>query len=145
MPYPVAHLLFFIFCINAIAVCAAVRSIFHRELSFTSSMRLMLLLLVGSLCSLFLEMPIVYNLLVNCTMGHSWIGTVPTHSLLFSFLQSCSEYLQDILRIGRKVRQYIWAFLAKLHFFLIYCWRMPVVPVVFTCIQYTIKLSACSH
>ena len=84
MPYPVVHILFFVFCINAITVCAAVRSIFHRELSFTSSMRLLLVLLVGSLCSLFPDMPIVYNLLVNCTMGHSWIGTVPTHSLLFS-------------------------------------------------------------
>lgn len=85
MPYPVVHILFFVFCINAIAVYAVVRSIFHGEFSFGGSMRLLLLLLVGSLCALFPDITAVYNLLVNGTMEHCWISTVPTHSLLFSF------------------------------------------------------------
>ncbi len=86
MPYPIVHILFFIFCISAVAVYAAVRSIFHEGSSFGSLMPLMLLLFVGSLCSLFPDITAVYNLLVNGTMGHCWIGTFPTHSLLFSFL-----------------------------------------------------------
>lgn len=85
MPYPVVHILFFVFCINAIAVYTAIRSIFHKKLSFWSSMRLLLLLFVGSLCSLFPDIPIVYNLLINGTMEHDWVGPIPTHSLLFSF------------------------------------------------------------
>ncbi len=85
MPYPVVHILFFVFCINAIAVYDAIRSIFHKKISFWGSIRLLLLLLVGSLCALFPDIPIVYNFLVNGTMEHDWIGMVPTHSLLFSF------------------------------------------------------------
>ena len=85
MPYPVVHVLFFVFCINAVAVYAAVRSFFRRELSFKSSMHLLLLLSVGSLCALFPDIMIVYNLFVNGTMEHCSVGPVPTHSILFSF------------------------------------------------------------
>lgn len=86
MPYPIVHMLFFIFGITAVAVYATVRSIFHKGTSFGSSMRLMLLFLVGSLCSLFPDITIIYNLLINGTTDHCWIGTFPTHSLVFSFL-----------------------------------------------------------
>ena len=85
MPYPVVHVLFFVFCISAVAVYATIRSLFRRELSFKSSMHLLLLLSVGSLCALFPDIMAVYNLFVNGTMEHCWIGPVPTHSLLFSF------------------------------------------------------------
>lgn len=85
MPYPVVHVLFFVFCINAVAVYAAARSLFRRELSFRDSTHLLLLLSVGSLCALLPDIMIVYNLPVNGTMEHCWVGTVPTHSLLFSF------------------------------------------------------------
>ncbi len=84
MPYPVVHILFFVFCISAVAVYATIISIFHREASFEGSMRLMLLLLVGSLCALFPDIMVVYNLLVNGTIEYCRIGSVPTHSLLFS-------------------------------------------------------------
>jgi hypothetical protein len=86
MPYPIVHMLFFIFGVTAVAVYATVRSIFHKGTTFGSSMSLMLLFLVGSLCSLFPDITIIYNLLVNGTTDHCWIGTFPTHSLLFSFL-----------------------------------------------------------
>ncbi|MGA9189376.1 MAG: metal-dependent hydrolase [Methanosarcina sp.] len=85
MPYPIVHVLFFVFCINAVAVYATVRSLFRRELSFRGSMNLLLLLSVGSLCALLPDIMIVYNLPVNGTMEHCWVGAVPTHSLLFSF------------------------------------------------------------
>lgn len=85
MPYPVVHILFFIFCICAVAVYASVRSFFRREFSFGDSMSLLLLLLVGSLCALFPDIKVVYNLLVNGITGdYCLIGSVPTHSLLFS-------------------------------------------------------------
>jgi len=44
----------------------------------------MLLVLVGSLCVLFPDIMVVYNLLVNGTIEYCWIGSVPTHLLLFS-------------------------------------------------------------
>ncbi|HWR24874.1 MAG TPA: metal-dependent hydrolase [Methanosarcina sp.] len=79
-------MLFFVFGITAAAVYASVRSIFHKGPYFKSSMRLLMLLVVGSLCSLFPDITAVYNLVVNGNMEHCWIGTFPTHSLLFSFL-----------------------------------------------------------
>lgn len=85
MPYPVAHVLFFVFGISAVAVYAIVRSIFHKEASFEGSRNLLLLLFVGSLCALFPDIMVIFNLLVNGTIGHCWIGSVPTHSLLFGF------------------------------------------------------------
>ena len=85
MPYPVVHILFFVFCISAVAVYATVRSIFHREASFKGSMSLLLLLFVGSLCALFPDIMVVYNVLVNGTVEYCHIGSFPTHSLLFGF------------------------------------------------------------
>jgi membrane-bound metal-dependent hydrolase YbcI (DUF457 family) len=86
MPYPIVHMLFFIFSTSSVAVYATVRSVFHKGTSFGSSMRLTFLLIVGSLCSIFPDIPAVYNLLVNGNMHHCWIGSFPTHSLVFSSL-----------------------------------------------------------
>jgi hypothetical protein len=83
MPYPVVHVLFFVFCISAAAVYAAIRSIFRSELSLRDLTRILLLLFVGSLSALFPDVTAVYNLLVNGDSEHCWIGPVPTHSLLF--------------------------------------------------------------
>ena len=84
MPYPVAHVLFFVFCISAVAVYAIVKSIFRRELSSRDLPQLLLLLFVGSLCTLFPDIMIVYNLPVNGTLEHCWVGPIATHSFLFS-------------------------------------------------------------
>lgn len=84
MPYPVAHVLFFVFCISSVAVYAVIRSIFYRELSFKDLPPLLLLLFVGSICTLFPDIMAVYNLIVNGNLGHCWIGPVPTHSIIFS-------------------------------------------------------------
>ena len=83
MPYPVAHVLFFVFCIGAVAVYATVGPLFRKELSAADVKNIMLLLFVGGLCSLFPDGIVVYNFLVNGTLEHCWIGPVPTHSLLF--------------------------------------------------------------
>jgi hypothetical protein len=84
MPYPVVHVLFFVFCISAVAVYATVRSLFRGELSLKGSTHLLLLLFVGSICALFPDIVIVHSLLVNGTMEHCWAGPIPTHSLIFS-------------------------------------------------------------
>jgi len=84
MPYPVAHVLFFVFCISAVAVYAVIRSIFKGELSLRAIPSLLLLMFTGSLCTLFPDIMAVYNVFVNGNLGHCWVGPIPTHSLLFS-------------------------------------------------------------
>jgi len=84
MPYPVVHVLFFWFCVSTVAVYAIAKAIYHRELSLTDSKKLLLLMLVGGLCTLFPDVTAVYNLFVNGNLEHCSIGPVPTHSLLFS-------------------------------------------------------------
>jgi len=84
MPYPVIHVLFFLFCVCAVAVYATTKALSRRELSFRNSRTLLLLIFVGGLCTLFPDLIVVYNLLINGTLEHCWIGSVPTHSLLFS-------------------------------------------------------------
>jgi len=39
---------------------------------------------VGGLCTLFPDLIAIYNLLINGTIEHCWVGPIPTHSLLFS-------------------------------------------------------------
>jgi hypothetical protein len=84
MPYPVVHVLFFVFCINASAVNAIIRSAFRRELSLSDSIQILFLLSIGGLFALFPDVPVVYNLLVNNDTGHGWIGPIATHSFMFS-------------------------------------------------------------
>lgn len=85
MPYPVVHVLFFILCISAPAIDAIIRSAFRRELLLSDSIQILLLLSIGGLSALLPDFPAAYNLIVNGTSGHGWIGPVPTHSFLFSF------------------------------------------------------------
>ena len=77
-------MLFFVFCICAGAVYATTRSFCKGEFSLNDSKHLLLLLFVGSICSLFPDIVVVYSLLVKGTMEHCWIGPIPTHSLIFS-------------------------------------------------------------
>lgn len=84
MPYPVVHVLFFLFCVGAVAVYALSGPIFRKELSFKETRKLLLLAFVGGLCTLFPDMMAVYNALVNGTLEHSYMGSIQTHSLIFS-------------------------------------------------------------
>lgn len=63
---------------------ATTRPIFHRDATFAGSKHLLLLLMVGSICTLLPDAVIVHSLLVNGTFEHCMIGSIPTHSLLFS-------------------------------------------------------------
>lgn len=84
MPYPVVHVLFFLFCVSLVGVYAIIGPLSRRELSFRDTRKLLLLMFVGGLCTLFPDMTAVYNLLINGTLDHCSIGPIPTHSLLFS-------------------------------------------------------------
>lgn len=84
MPYPVVHVLFFVLFINAVAVYAILGSISRKKFSLDDSKQILLLLIIGSLFALFPDIMAVYNLLVNNSSEHCWIGPVPTHSFLFS-------------------------------------------------------------
>jgi membrane-bound metal-dependent hydrolase YbcI (DUF457 family) len=84
MPYPIVHVLFFLFCVGAAAVFAITKTLFRRELSSRNSIQLLLIAYIGGMCTLFPDLPAVYNLFSNGTLEHISIGSVPTHSLLFS-------------------------------------------------------------
>ncbi|WP_269849855.1 metal-dependent hydrolase [Methanosarcina horonobensis] len=84
MPYPVAHVLFFVFCVSAVAVYATFSSIFRRELSSRDLTGLLLLLFVGSAGTLLPDIMIVYNLPFKGSFEHCWAGPIATHSFLFS-------------------------------------------------------------
>jgi hypothetical protein len=84
MPYPVVHVLFFLFCVGTVATFALTGPISRKELSPKDIRKLLLLVFVGSICTLLPDVPVVYNVLVNGNLNHCFIGSVPTHSFLFS-------------------------------------------------------------
>ncbi|WP_226990773.1 metal-dependent hydrolase [Methanosarcina acetivorans] len=69
---------------SAVAVYAIFRLTSLKELSFRRLRQPLLLLFVGSLCTLFPDIMILYNLPVKGTLEHCWIGPIATHSILFS-------------------------------------------------------------
>jgi LexA-binding, inner membrane-associated putative hydrolase len=101
MPYPVVHVLFFVFCISAAAVYAVIRSSFRRELLLSDSIQIIFLLSIGTLSALLPDVPAVYNLIVNDNAGHCWIGPVPTHSILFSFSALIYGTLAGLIAYGK--------------------------------------------
>lgn len=84
MPYPVVHVLFFLFCVGSVASYALIGPLSRRELPLRDTRKLLLLAFVGGLCTLFPDIMVVYNVLINGTLAHCSIGSIPTHSLLFS-------------------------------------------------------------
>ncbi|WP_440945540.1 metal-dependent hydrolase [Methanosarcina sp. T3] len=101
MPYPVSHVLFFVFCVSAVAVYAAARSVFRRELSSGDLIQLLPLLFVGSLGTLLPDSMIAYNLPVHGTFEHCWIGPIATHSFLFSPIAFLFGTLVGYLAYGK--------------------------------------------
>ncbi len=86
MPYPAFHLSFFIFCISLVGVFAIAGSGFRREIGFKDVKHLSLLLFVGSIGSVFPDVPAVWNYLLYGNLQHTSIGPVPTHSLFFGLV-----------------------------------------------------------
>ena len=84
MPYPVAHVMFFVFCICAIAVYTIFVALLRRDISFRDIRHTLFLLFIGAFFALYPDIMTAYNIIVNGTMEHCYIGAIPTHSLLFS-------------------------------------------------------------
>jgi inner membrane protein len=60
MPYPIFHLMFFVFCISLVGVFAVLTSSFMREISLRDTGHLGMLFIVGSIGSLFPDVPAVW-------------------------------------------------------------------------------------
>ncbi|SFM56464.1 metal-dependent hydrolase [Methanolobus profundi] len=86
MPYPAVHLTFFIFCISLVGIFAIAGSGFRREMGLKDAKHLGLLFVVGSIGSVFPDVPAVWNYLLHGNLRHTTIGTMPTHSLFFGLV-----------------------------------------------------------
>jgi inner membrane protein len=86
MPYPIFHLMFFVFCISLVGVFAVLTSSFRREISLRDTGHLGMLFIVGSIGSLFPDVPAVWNYFLHGNLKHTMIGPVPTHSLFFGIM-----------------------------------------------------------
>ncbi|WP_445474892.1 metal-dependent hydrolase [Methanococcoides methylutens] len=84
MPYPVAHVMFFVFCICAISVYTTLVALLRRDISSREIGHILLLLSIGSFFALYPDIMAAYNIIVNDNLEHCYIGSTPTHSLLFS-------------------------------------------------------------
>lgn len=104
MPYPVSHVLFFVLCISAVAIYAAAEPLIHGKLSFRHLKHFLLVLFVGSLCTLLPDIMIIYNLPVKGTLDHCWIGPIATHSILFSSTAIIFGTLIGYIVYGKFVR-----------------------------------------
>ena len=83
MPYPIAHIMFFVLCISAVMIYAIARPIFRREFSRKNYMHILLLLFAGTGGALLPDIMAAYGILTGGSMQHCTIGPVSTHSLLF--------------------------------------------------------------
>lgn len=59
MPYHAVHLMFFIFCISRVGVFAIVSSGFRQEIGLKDMKHFLLLFVVGSIGSVFPDVPAV--------------------------------------------------------------------------------------
>ena len=84
MPYPIAHVMFFVFCICAVAVYTTIVALLRRDISYREIAHILLLLAIGGFFALYPDIMAVYNLIAHGNMAHCYIGAIPTHSLLFS-------------------------------------------------------------
>ena len=145
MPYPVAHVMFFVFCICAIAVYTTLVALLRRELSARNIVHILLLLFVGAFFALFPDIATVYNILVNGTMEHTRIGPIPTHSLLFSSSAILFGTLIGYMLYREFGRAVYMDLLLSLHPFHIYCWMTLPEAAYIIFIQYPVERSACSR
>ncbi len=86
MPYPIAHVMFFVLCISAAMTYVTLGAVFRKEITPTNMLNVIILLFVGGIAALFPDVTAVYNILVNGTIEHVNLGPIPTHSILFSSL-----------------------------------------------------------
>lgn len=102
MPYPVAHVMFFVFCVSAVMTYIVVKSFLRKEFTSPDLANLLLLLSVGAIAALFPDITVVYSVIANGSTEHCNLGSVPTHSLLFASLAFVFAVLAGYAAYGRK-------------------------------------------
>ncbi|WP_406656872.1 metal-dependent hydrolase [Methanolobus sp. ZRKC2] len=83
MPYPIAHVMFFVFCICAVMVYALLGAFFRKELAYRNYKNILLLLFAGAGGALLPDIMAAYGIITGGSMQHCTIGPVSTHSILF--------------------------------------------------------------
>ncbi|OPY19888.1 MAG: hypothetical protein A4E24_01478 [Methanomethylovorans sp. PtaU1.Bin093] len=97
MPYPIVHLMFFVFCFSSSALYGFANTARSEGVHWTDWWHLVLLLMLGGFFSLLPDIPAVWNFLLHGTLSHTMAGPVPTHSLVFCSLAFFSTALIGLL------------------------------------------------
>lgn len=84
MPYPIVHVIFFIFCISLPGLYGFFISYIKHRLNFKDWIKMIFLILIGSIGSLLPDVPFVWNFLLYRSNAHISVFSIPTHSLFFS-------------------------------------------------------------
>lgn len=84
MPYPIAHTMFFVLCISAAMVYVILGAFFCKQLSRKDYIHILLLLFVAGVGVVLPDIMAAYGIITGGSMQHCTIGSVSTHSLLFS-------------------------------------------------------------
>ncbi len=104
MPYPIVHMMFFVFCISLPGLYGFVGTVFARGVSRKDYWHLVLLLCVGSFCALLPDIPAVWNYFLHGNLDHGMAGPVPTHSLVFGIVAFCGAFVIGLLAYRHRDR-----------------------------------------
>lgn len=117
MPYPIVHIMFFVFCLFSPALYGFANTARSEGVHWTDWWHLILLLMIGCFFSLFPDIPAVWNYLLYGTLSHTMVGPVPTHSLMFCSLAFFSAaIIGEMLYLdwGRAIALGVFAWAASL-------------------------------
>jgi hypothetical protein len=104
MPYPVVHMMFFVFCISLPGLYGFVQTVLRTRVYRRDWWHLFLLLLVGAFFSLLPDIPAVWNYFLHGNLDHSMAGPVPTHSLVFGVVAFCGAFILGLLAYRHRDR-----------------------------------------
>lgn len=104
MPYPVVHIMFFVFCISLPGLYGFMQSALGGGVLRRDWWHFLLLLMVGAFCSLLPDIPAVWNYFLYGNLEHGMAGPVPTHSLVFGVVAFCSAFIVGFLAYRHRDR-----------------------------------------
>lgn len=97
MPYPVVHMMFFVFCISLPGVYGFVQTALGNRVCRWDWWHLVLLLCIGGFFSLLPDIPAVWNYFLYGNLDHGMAGPVPTHSLVFGIVAFSGAFILGLL------------------------------------------------
>ncbi len=104
MPYPVVHIMFFVFCIFLPGLYGFMQSALGGGVSRRDWWHFLLLLMVGAFCSLLPDIPAVWNYFLYDNLEHGMAGPIPTHSLVFGTVAFCGAFIVGLLAYRHRDR-----------------------------------------